>query len=369
MRISRLLLRDFRSYEHLAVEAGAELTVFVGPNASGKTNALEAVQLLTAGRSFRNPDWSDVVRSGAETSVALIETRSDEDRQGEVRLEIAGGARRYSVDGKAVRRVSDLSGRLPAVAFTPDDLWLVKGPAERRRAALDDLGGQLAPAYAAAAREYSRALRQRNALLKETNPPDALTAPLEDLLAEAGGRLVEYRVRLLRRIAERAAEAHEEIAEERLEFGYSEREGLGRDPMETGVDAAEAAEAIRREIRRRRPEEAARRTTLVGPHRDDVSVRIGGREARSHASQGQQRSSVLAWKLAEVAVVEDVTGRSPVLLLDDVMSELDERRREALTSLVRRNAQTFVSTTNLGYFSAGLLERARIVEVPGGCET
>lgn len=369
MRISKLSLRDFRSYQRFEEEAGPELTVFIGPNASGKTNALEAVQLLTAGRSFRNPDWTDVVRLGADTGTALIETVGAEGRRGEVRLELSGGARRYSVDGKPIRRVSDLSGRLPAVAFTPDDLTLVKGPAERRRAALDELGAQLAPAYAAAVRDYARALRQRNALLKDGGGTEAVSGPLEELLAGAGGRLLEYRVRLLRRIAERATKAHAEISGERLGFCYVERAGLGRDPLETDVASAEASEAMRREIRRRRTEETARATTLVGPHRDDVSVTIAGIDARTLASQGQQRSAVLAWKLAEVAVVEDVLGRTPVLLLDDVMSELDETRREALTSLVRRNVQTFVTTTDLAHFSGALLERARIVEVSRGRET
>jgi DNA replication and repair protein RecF len=362
--IRRLELRGFRNYERFEVSPGRELTVFVGPNAAGKTNVIEAIQLVTAARSFRRPKWEELVRW--ESEAARVTMTADEITGPlEVSLEVtAEGKRTYRVNGQAKRRISDVAGRLPSVTFTPDDLELAKGPSERRRAAIDELGEQLSAAYAAVRRDYLRVVRHRNALLRDPASSSAELAPWDDQLVAIGTRLLVHRNGLYRRIEGHVTRLYGELAEgERLKIEYHDKIGLTPHVWEGAPDATELADVFGGALRERAAEERARQVTLVGPHRDDIVFSIEGRDARTYASQGQLRTIALAWKLAEVQVVEEVARREPVLLLDDVMSELDERRRAALTDVVRRDVQTFVTTTNLGYFQPELLDAATIVEL------
>jgi DNA replication and repair protein RecF len=363
VRITRIELKDFRNYESLVLEPSATLTVLVGRNAAGKTNIIEAIQLATATRSFRRPEFSEVVRWGAATG--KVGLRAEEGpRRLEIGLEVdAEGHRTYTVNGQVRRRHSEVAGLLPSVVFTPDDLGMVKGPAERRRAAIDDLGEQLSPTYGSLRRDYGRAVRQRNSLLK-----DGVSGPEIDVWDEQvvslGSRLVVHRTSLLERLMGHAARRYAEMAAgETLGYSYADRCGLATcGKLEVGA----VADAMRAEMGRRRSEERRRLVTLVGPHRDDIVLEVGSRDARSFASQGQQRTIALAWKLAEVAVVEEVLRREPILLLDDVMSELDADRRAALGEVVASEIQTVVTTTNTGYFTADMLERALVVQIGAG---
>jgi DNA replication and repair protein RecF len=249
--------------------------------------------------------------------------------------------------------------------FTPDDLSLAKGSAERRREGLDALGSQLSRAYGLMRTEYSRVVRQRNALLREGGGGEGLAAWDSQLVA-LGSKLVVQRRRLARRLGEAMIPAYEHLGDgEELAVGYLDACGLGGLGLGEEVSQEAAAEAMEAELVRRRLDERARGVTLVGPHRDDLLITIDGREARTFGSQGQQRTAALAWKMAEVIVAKELLRRSPVLLLDDVMSELDERRRSALTDVIQRETQTFVTTTNTGYFEPALLRSAEIVRVGG----
>jgi DNA replication and repair protein RecF len=362
VRITRIELTDFRNYEALSLEPSETLTVLVGPNAAGKTNIVEAIQLATSTRSFRRPELADVVRWGTEK--ARVSIRAEEgQRLLEIDLEIdAEGRRTYTVNGQVKRRFSEVAGIMPSVVFTPDDLGMVKGPAERRRTAVDDLGEQLSPTYGALRRDYGRSVRQRNAVLKDGGSPAELEAWTEQMVA-LGSQLVVHRIRLLDRLMQRAAERYAEMAAgEELAFTYADRCALNTCER---LEAGEVAEAIRGELHRRRHEEHRRLVTLVGPHRDDIVLTVRGKDARAYASQGQQRTIALAWKLAEVAVVEDVLRREPILLLDDVMSELDADRREALSEVVTSQIQTFVTTTNTGYFTGDMLNKALVIPIGG----
>jgi len=360
VRITRLDLSDFRNYRRLTLEPSPGLTVLLGPNAAGKTNAIEAIQLVTSTQSFRRPLLEDVVRWGADRASVLL--RAEEGpRLLETELEIdAEGRRSYRVNGQPKRRLSEISTLLPSVVFTPDDLRMVKGPAERRRAAVDDLGEQMSGTYGALRRDYGRVVRHRNALLREDPSREALDV-WDEQLVKKGVRLIVHRVRLLERVMAHAARHYAAMAGgETLDATYADKCGLGECSLE---DPGVVEDAMREELDRRRPEERRRATTLVGPHRDDMVFRVDGRDARSFASQGQQRTLALAWKLAEVEVVREVLRRDPVLLLDDVMSELDAERRTALSELVSSDIQTFVTTTNTSYFTPRMLERASIVKI------
>jgi len=363
VRITRVEISDFRNYERLVLEPSPGLTIVVGPNAVGKTNIIEAIQMVTAVRSFRRPEMSELVRWGA--NAARVYLRAEEGaRLLEIQLDIDGDGRRsYLVNGQARRKYSEVAGLLPSVVFTPDDLGMVKGPAERRRASVDDLGEQLSATYGSLRRDYGRAVRHRNSLLREGVEGDALVV-WDEQVAVLGARLVIHRTRLLERIMAAAASRYAQMSDgEVLGYSYEDRCGSIREHC---PDAAAVAGAIRSEMKRRSNEERRRAVTLVGPHRDDIVLTLDGRDARSFASQGQQRTIALAWKLAEVAVVEDVLRRKPILLLDDVMSELDAERRAALSEVVSKEIQTVVTTTNTGYFTEEMLERSLLVPIDRG---
>lgn len=362
MFIQSLELNDFRNYQSLHLEPSAELTILVGRNAVGKTNAIEGLQLLTSTRSFRRPKWEDVVRWGAERAILKMQA-SGEDTLVETRLEVSSaGKRSYSVNGSTKRRFSDVEGIVPSVVFTPDDLDMVKGSSEARRNTIDDLGEQLSATYGSLRRDYGRVVRSRNKLLKEGRSFSE-TAPWTDQLVKLGARLTVHRIRLLKKVIPHVEERYRELSEgEKLSIHYVSKSGLGEDVIrENSLESV--GRAMVDELIRRESEEVARQTTLVGPHRDDVAFEVQGRGARTFASQGQQRTVAIAWKMAEVAVIEEIGRKVPILLLDDVMSELDEVRRRALTDVMQRGVQTFVTTTNLDYFEPEMIERSKVVRM------
>jgi len=360
LTITSVTVRNFRSYEDYTLELDHELTVLSGPNAAGKTNLLEAIQLLTEADSFRRPSWSEAVRRGSEEARLSLQAEADGRRLG-IELAISSrGRRSYSVNGKARKSITQVAGILPCVIFTPDDLRMVKDSAEGRRAALDSLGSQLSPSYARLRAEYDKTLRQRNALLRAGDGDEETMGAWGERLAVVGGQLVAHRMRLFARMKSSMQGIYPRIADDgdlTIQYVPSwERDGVA------GVDGA-PDESIRRHLQTKRGAEAARKASISGPHRDEIVFKIGGDDARVYASQGQQRTVALAWKLAEVDVITAVAAQRPVLLLDDVMSELDERRRHALAAFVGSAAQTVITTTNLGYFESDLLTRAKVVSL------
>jgi len=351
-------VRDFRSYAEYELEIDPFLTILVGPNAAGKTNLIEAIELLTEAASFRNPSWSDTIRQGSTGGARLTMEATGDNRVLEVELDISqAGRRTYKVNGKVRRAVNQVAGVLPCVVFTPEDLRLVKDSAEKRRTAIDSLGAQLSPTYAKLRTDYDKILRQRNALLRDDASEDALSVWTHRLV-DVGASLVIHRKRLFDRIEVAMVGVYSELADDGpLTATYMT--SWERDAIE--VDGAEPRDAMIKHLETKKKTEKSRRTTVSGPHRDDIEFRIAGREARAFASQGQQRTIALAWKLAEVSVTTDIATQKPVLLLDDVMSELDEKRRHALAAFVGSVAQTVMTTTNLGYFEQSLLDRAKVV--------
>ena len=329
MRVDRLWLTDFRNYESADLTLAQGLTVVVGDNGEGKTNLLEAVGYLASLASFRGAPDDALIRQGTERAVV----RAEADRDGRsllIEAEIvAGGRNRVQVNRQPLRRSRDLLGALRTSAFSPDDLVLVKGgPAERRRY-LDDTLVALHPRNDQLRGDLDRILRQRNALLKSAggrlDGDTSFTLDVWDArLVEVGEALASARVELVERLRPLLAGAYDELARTPAAIGvdyvapWRERAGAGL--------AAALAGARRDEVRRG--------VSLVGPHRDDLSIAIAGRPSRTHASQGEQRSLALALRLAAHALVTEVTGTPPVLLLDDVFSELDPGRSAALLRLL-----------------------------------
>ena len=245
-----------------------------------------------------------------------------------------------------------------SVLFTPDDLQLVKRSASFRRDELDDFGRQANRGFASVLATYTRSIEQRNRLLKEERPDLDLLDAWDASVALGGATLLHGRLRLFERLRAKVCEVYGELAAgEGLECRYLC--SLGEEAL--GLSKDELRELFCERLASARPDDLRRQQTTVGPHRDDVAFLIEGRDARAYGSQGQQRSVVLALKMAEVLLSAEVVGNQPLLLLDDVMSELDERRREAVTRFARRGVQTVITTTNLGYFSPKLLDGAEVV--------
>jgi DNA replication and repair protein RecF len=363
VHITRIGLRDYRNLESFELSPESALTVLVGPNGAGKTNTIEAIQILCTGSSFRNPVWEDLVRWGSGTANVYMAVEGESSPL-TVNLRISrSGSRIWKVNDITKRRLSDATRFVPVVVFTPDDLSMVKGSAEQRRASIDALGEQLSVVYGSLRRDYARVVRQRNKLLRDGTTPEALR-PWSAQLVALGARLHTHRRRLLRRVADSMRPAYARLSGgEELEVLMEDRCGVGVSVVDTDIDHETVAGCMDEQISTRSAQEIERRVSLVGPHRDDVVFTIGERDARSFASQGQQRTLALAWKLAEVEVVRSVMSKTPVLLLDDVMSELDQDRRAALTAVMQQDIQTFVTTTNTGYFDPALLRSAVVVDM------
>lgn len=358
LSITHLEIVDFRSYDWFTIEPDPELTILVGPNAAGKTNVIEAIELLTAAESFRRPSWGDVIRWGAEEARLELRAVGDGRVLDTVMSANLAGRRTYEVNGKVRRRVSEVAGIIPCVVFTPDDLRIVKDAADRRRSAIDGVGDQLSPAYRSARVEYERILKHRNSLLRDEAREAEMLELWTGRLIDSGTSFSGHRRRLFERLSARMSEVYRTLSGGESLTAVYQPSWVGH-----AASAEEPTDAMREALRRRQREEMGRGTTLVGPHRDDVLFAIDGRDARTFASQGQQRTIALAWKLAEVGVITEIGGQPPVLLLDDVMSELDEARRHALAKFVGDAAQTFVTTTNLGYFDEDLVRRALVVQL------
>lgn len=363
MYITQIELTNFRSVESWDLEPNKALTVLAGPNAAGKTNTMEAIQVVCSGQSFRRPRWADLVRWGAHSAHVNMKA------EGEVAaVDVAvcidhEGRRTWKSSGLHKRRVSDATRFVPTVVFTPDDLTMVKGPAENRRASLDALGEQLSVVYGALRRDYARVVRQRNSLLRDGASSSALE-PWNIQLVALGARLYTHRRRLLKKVAAEIRPIYSDLSTgEDLGVELVDRCGLENPHIDEEIDQQTVESALDAYLRIRTKDECERGVTLAGPHRDDIVFTVAGRDARVFASQGQQRTIALAWKLAEVRVVTAVSSKTPVLLLDDVMSELDSSRRAALTDLIQQDIQTFVTTTNTGYFDPDLLSSALVVPI------
>lgn len=348
MYLIRLALANVRNYAALEFFPEPGLNVFVGANAQGKSNLLEAIALLGTGKSFRTTREAEIVRAGmpSATIAGIAHTSA-----GEVRLSCTLGAagsglrKRYAINGRQVRYASYL-GRTRIVTFTPADLQLVAGPPGLRRTLLNAALAQQSPSYYAALAAYTKNLAQKSALLRapERVDPDLL-ATYDERLVTTGTQLMLERRHYAAALSEVARGVHASWVGPHAADGELDLRYRPNVPFETSTADAVAA-AFEARLRALREQEAARRQTLAGPHRDDLELLLGGRSLAVYGSQGQQRTAVLALKVAEYRVLEARSGDAPILLLDDVLSELDADRQGAFLRGVESFEQAFVTTTH-----------------------
>jgi DNA replication and repair protein RecF len=353
--LRRLILRNHRNYAHLDISMEPGVNVFVGANGQGKTNLLEAVAMLALSASPRARREVELIGPVARASRIEAEVESSGRRlELTISLEADGerARRTIEVDG-ARRRAFDLPGNFRVTLFWPDDLGLIKAGPEQRRRFLNQLLVQVEPGYARALSGLRRILEQRNSLLKRIAAGDEATGVLEVWNAElvrVGSEVASARAKAVRELAPEAARCHSEIGGgERLEIDY-----LGPpDDLAAAVDNS-------------LPEDLRRGSTSVGPHRDDLRVLLDGHDARGYASQGQQRTAVVSLKLAEAELIAQRTGERPVLLLDDVLSELDLERRAALLRHVGNAGQVVITSVDVGPFPPALIAGASVWSVESG---
>jgi len=344
MVINELRLDGFRNYDGFSAAFSPEINVITGRNAQGKTNLLEAVCLLSQGKSHRGAREAELI--GFDRSDAIIAAEILSAKR-ELTLEMRFGSRRGTFrNGVALKKKSELSGTLTSVMFEPSDLELVRGAPARRRSELDSVISQLRPMYFAALSEFNRLYAGKLRILKNHRDTPSLLGAIDDYntgLCMLGARLIYYRISFVKKLAGFANTVHFECSGgiERLGIEYKTERGV-----DTGhPDRAAIFEALTERQRLHRGDEIAAGRCLVGAQRDDLILTINGIDAKSFASQGQTRTAALSIKLAERDLIADDTGEAPVLLLDDVLSELDEKRREFVLSRIT-GGQVLITTAD-----------------------
>jgi len=381
VELHALLLDGFRNYAHLELSPGAGMHIFAGANAQGKTNLLEAVYLAATGRSPRTSQESEMIAWDGE--IARVTAGFDSARRGAFTIEVSLGRKtpatgsearrggtaekRIKVNG-AARSVADLAGMAPVVLFLADDLEVIRSEPARRRAFLDTDLSAMSRTYQWAWRQYGRVLDQRNRLLKdirEGQAPASGLPPWDAQLAAFGGRLLEVRLRFVADLNAQTmpiyrgltASGQEMTIAYCREWGDPETEAAGRDEL-----AALLADAIEESAE----EDIRRGTTLVGPHRDDLQIQVGGKDIRTFGSQGEQRTAAVALRVAECGLLRQLVDEWPVLLLDDIFSELDSTRRAALLGYLTPLTQVILTTTDVDAVGLPSGADARVYRVREG---
>jgi DNA replication and repair protein RecF len=411
MQVSRLQLNSFRNYRELDLVPGERLNILYGENAQGKSNVLEALSMLATTRSLRATRESEMVLRDTEAAHVTAEVVRERDGDAELQVSVYQGDKKtVRINGLKRPRVLELLGQFNAVFFGSIDLAIVTGEPSDRRHYLNVEISQISPRYVYDLGHYKRVLEQRNRLLRDLRdrprpPEDSGLSVWNEQLIRFGAPLFEKRRFYIERLAPIADRIHQDLTDgkESLLLRYAPSiplppfvsDGQVRDPSPesrylseartsvTSTTAAASPEppemslsetesiaaAFRRQLSCVQADEARRGTTLLGPQRDDLCFYINGAEARIYGSQGQQRTVALALKLAEFQLIEDYVGEPPVMLLDDVMSDLDDARRNHLLAWVQRRCQTFLTCTNLRAFPDTILNEAKTFHVVAGTVT
>lgn len=367
LKIQQIHYRNFRNYTDYLLDDLGDLTLFVGPNAIGKTNLIEGIQLITAFNSFRSSRTDHLVRFG-EKNASVKAVFTDEVRKLDLAFTVQEGKRAFLLNGKR-KQIKSLRGILPSVVFSPDDLTFIKGSQSVKRVQIDNLGDQISSNYLTVRHDYERILKQKNRYLKETTTHGFLES-VNEVLTTIGSQFFVLRTRLVRELIPYIQTYYSEMTagKEQVSISYLPSWDKYEEPRSLpeelpDLSREEAKERLNEVIARSYDREHQRGLSLFGPHADQIIFLIDGKDASHFASQGQQRSLVLSFKMAEVVLLRDRLNQTPILLLDDVMSELDEQRRQQLIRIISQDMQTFITSTNLSYFEEDFLAAADIIHL------
>ncbi len=360
MRFKSLELNNFRNYAELSLEFDPGLNLITGMNGRGKTNIIEGLYVMGMGRSFRTSKDREMIMFGCDEARASSVVVSDDGRETEISINYSGEGKLIKVDGIKLNRTIDLLENVYIVVFSPDDLRIIKDGPENRRRFLDRELCQLKPVYYSDLGNYKNVLRQRNAVIRQGGGDEHLLEVFDESLARYGVRIADERKQFIERIKGICASIHSDISSSSEELNiFYETDSVFEGSFE------EKTEQFRRQLEAGREKDLFRGFTGFGPHKDDIGIEINGTDARLYGSQGQQRTAALSLKLAEIELIRSETGCRAVLLLDDVLSELDENRQRYLIESMK-DVQTFVTATEIDERLKSLLPPGKSFVCEGG---
>lgn len=366
MILEELTLRHFRNYAGQDISFLPGVNILLGENAQGKTNVVEAIHCLAVGKSHRTNRDSDLVAWGQDEASIRARVNSKYATRRELRVDYQKGGKRAFVNGVPQAKMSDFVGHFQIVLFAPEDLQLVKGAPALRRRFLDMELAQTQPTYLYHLTRYARAVQQRNALLRTPQSvDDTMLDTLDEQLVGHGVEVYARRAHFVERLRGYAQSVHAAISDgrEMLDIQYACSLPLNEEQWR---DRAAIAVVFQSELEKKRASDVRQGHTSVGPHRDDLSLLIGGQPVQSFASQGQQRTIALSLRLAEIDFIYEEVGEYPVLLLDDVLSELDDTRQKNLVLSMSQKVQTVLTTTSLFQLEHELHVSAKLFYVQSG---
>lgn len=364
--VKQLELNNYRNLDPVQLTFSKGLHFFIGSNAQGKTNLLESIYVVAIGKSHRTRSHKELIRFGQTMAkIRLLLKKGEQTERLEVTISPKG--KKISKNGIEQRRLSQYIGTVPVIIFTPEDLKLVKGSPHVRRTFLNMEIGQMSPRYLFDLSTYNQLIQQRNHLLKHEQHSKRLQEDLLDVLDDQivpiAARIWKKRFQFLRELNQWSCEIHQQISQQKEPLKLIYQSSI---PIEEDMEDAEIEDCYKQEIKRVRKKEVSRRVTMIGPHRDDLRVQLGEMDVSTFGSQGQQRTVALSLKLAEIECIHQKIDLHPILLLDDVLSELDDIRKNYLFQVIRGRVQTFVTTTSLDGIDTELINNANLYHIQEG---
>lgn len=369
MKINSIILENFRNYDHLELELDESRNIIVGENAQGKTNLIEAIYLAAFARSFRTNNAADMIRFGEKTGRVNVDlTSEDIDKTINITLR-SDGRKMIQKDGKLIRKTADLLNNVVVIIFSPDDLRIIKDSPEKRRSYINRELSQMRPKYYELFKNYSDALKQKNSLLKSYYKSDNSRQYNDDLLdvydrqlADLGYELIRYRREFIDMLSEEASDIMSAISAGREELRIEYRSTCDF------ITAPEGRDIIFKQLYHNRDRDIYAGFSTIGPHRDDLEFYINGNDAKKYGSQGQQRTIALSLKLAEIRIAKNILDEYPILLLDDVLSELDIDRQRFLINQID-DVQLFITSAELSSEAVAGLRGSTLFRVESGAIT
>lgn len=366
MKLTNLQLQNFRNYESVQLEFTDGVHVFIGENAQGKTNLMESIYALAMTKSHRTTNDKELIGWNKEfaTIKGTVEKTATKTN---LELQFSKKGKIAKVNYLEQKRLSSYLGNLNVILFAPENLTLVKGSPQNRRKFVDMELGQMSSLYLYDLVEYNRVLKQRNTYLKQLaikkKQPDEYLDVLSEMLSELASKIVFHRLDFMKQLEALAIPIHDQLSLGREKFSVSYQATI---PLEDGITPSQMKEIYMNQFKKNQTREADQATTLIGPHRDDLIFYLNEVPVQTYGSQGQQRSTVLSLKLAEIELMKLSTGEYPLLLLDDVLSELDDDRQTHLIKAIENKVQTFITTTSLDGIKQQFINEPVVIPIEKG---
>ena len=366
MKLTNLQLQNFRNYESVQLEFTDGVHVFIGENAQGKTNLMESIYALAMTKSHRTTNDKELIGWNKEfaTIKGTVEKTATKTN---LELQFFKKGKIAKVNYLEQKRLSSYLGNLNVILFAPENLTLVKGSPQNRRKFVDMELGQMSSLYLYDLVEYNRVLKQRNTYLKQLaikkKQPDEYLEVLSEMLSELASKIVFHRLDFMKQLEALAIPIHDQLSLGREKFSVSYQATI---PLEDGLTPSQMKEIYINQFKKNQTREADQATTLIGPHRDDLIFYLNEIPVQTYGSQGQQRSTVLSLKLAEIELMKLSTGEYPLLLLDDVLSELDDDRQTHLIKAIENKVQTFITTTSLDGIKQQFINEPVVIPIEKG---